>query len=102
MQAAGDAALSRVIIGHLSSQFMLHRGQPSLNARSFCSLPAINIGGGARNKQQAPGRGVFAVLTHYTMKLAVVGATGLVGQEVLRTLEARKFPVDTLLPKELA
>ena len=32
------------------------------------------------------------------MKLAVVGATGLVGQEVLKILEHRDFPVDELLP----
>jgi aspartate-semialdehyde dehydrogenase len=32
------------------------------------------------------------------MKLAVVGATGLVGQEVLKILENRDFPVDELLP----
>ncbi|MBV6646026.1 MAG: aspartate-semialdehyde dehydrogenase [Cyclobacteriaceae bacterium] len=32
------------------------------------------------------------------MKLAVVGATGLVGQEVLRILEERSFPFDELLP----
>jgi aspartate-semialdehyde dehydrogenase len=32
------------------------------------------------------------------MKLALVGATGLVGQEILRVLEARHFPLQTLLP----
>jgi len=32
------------------------------------------------------------------MKLAIVGVTGLVGQEVLRVLEARHFPLKTLLP----
>lgn len=32
------------------------------------------------------------------MKLAVVGATGLVGQEVLKVLEERKFPIDELIP----
>ncbi|MCA6078553.1 aspartate-semialdehyde dehydrogenase [Fulvivirga sedimenti] len=32
------------------------------------------------------------------MKLAVVGATGLVGQEVLKVLEERNFPLDELLP----
>ncbi|MCF8374564.1 MAG: aspartate-semialdehyde dehydrogenase [Bacteroidales bacterium] len=32
------------------------------------------------------------------MKVAVVGATGLVGTEMLRVLEERKFPVDILLP----
>ena len=32
------------------------------------------------------------------MKLAIVGATGLVGQEVLRVLEERQFPLQTLLP----
>ena len=30
--------------------------------------------------------------------LAVVGATGLVGQAIIRGLAARKFPVKTLLP----
>lgn len=32
------------------------------------------------------------------MKVAVVGATGLVGTEMLRTLEAFDFPVTTLIP----
>lgn len=32
------------------------------------------------------------------MKLAVVGATGLVGQEVLKILEERNFPLDELIP----
>ena len=32
------------------------------------------------------------------LNVAVVGATGMVGQEMIRTLEARKFPVKTLLP----
>lgn len=32
------------------------------------------------------------------MRLAIVGVTGLVGQEVLRVLEARRFPLKTLLP----
>lgn len=32
------------------------------------------------------------------MKLAVVGATGLVGSEVLKVLEERDFPVETLIP----
>ncbi len=32
------------------------------------------------------------------MKLAVVGATGLVGGEILKVLEERNFPVDELLP----
>ncbi|MFH1159754.1 MAG: aspartate-semialdehyde dehydrogenase [bacterium] len=32
------------------------------------------------------------------MKLAVVGATGLVGREILTVLEERKFPVETLIP----
>ena len=32
------------------------------------------------------------------MKLAVVGATGLVGSEILKVLEERNFPVDELLP----
>ena len=31
-------------------------------------------------------------------RIAVVGATGAVGQEILRTLEARKFPVSSLKP----
>ena len=30
------------------------------------------------------------------MKLAVVGATGLVGQEILKVLEERSFPFDDL------
>ena len=29
-------------------------------------------------------------------KVAVVGATGLVGQQILRTLESRSFPVDSI------
>ena len=32
------------------------------------------------------------------MKVAVVGATGLVGQVMLKVLEERAFPVTTLLP----
>jgi aspartate-semialdehyde dehydrogenase len=32
------------------------------------------------------------------MKVAVVGATGLVGQEILRVLEERDFPVSELIP----
>ena len=32
------------------------------------------------------------------MKLSLVGATGLVGQEMLRVLEERKFPLDELIP----
>jgi aspartate-semialdehyde dehydrogenase len=32
------------------------------------------------------------------MRVAVVGATGAVGREMLRTLEARDFPVDELVP----
>lgn len=31
-------------------------------------------------------------------KVAVVGATGLVGQQMLRVLEAREFPIETLVP----
>jgi aspartate-semialdehyde dehydrogenase len=31
------------------------------------------------------------------MKLAVVGATGLVGGEILKVLEERNFPFDNLL-----
>ena len=32
------------------------------------------------------------------MKIAVVGATGLVGGAILRVLEERKFPVTELIP----
>lgn len=32
------------------------------------------------------------------MNIAIIGATGLVGNTMLRVLEERKFPVDTLLP----
>lgn len=32
------------------------------------------------------------------MKLAIIGATGLVGETVLRVLEERQFPLETLLP----
>ncbi len=32
------------------------------------------------------------------MKVAVVGATGLVGQKMIRVLEERNFPVDELIP----
>ena len=31
-------------------------------------------------------------------KVAVVGATGVVGQEIIRILESRSFPVSELLP----
>ena len=33
-----------------------------------------------------------------TMRVAVIGATGAVGREMLRILEERRFPVDELLP----
>lgn len=33
-----------------------------------------------------------------TYRIAVLGATGAVGQEMLRVLEERDFPVETLLP----
>ncbi len=32
------------------------------------------------------------------MKIAVVGATGMVGQTMIRVLEERNFPVTTLIP----
>ena len=32
------------------------------------------------------------------MKVAVVGATGLVGSKMLQVLEERNFPIDELLP----
>src|SRR5688572_14489882 len=32
------------------------------------------------------------------MNVAVLGATGAVGREMLRTLEERRFPVDDLVP----
>jgi len=32
------------------------------------------------------------------MKVAVVGATGMVGQVMLQVLEERSFPVTTLIP----
>ena len=32
------------------------------------------------------------------MKIAVVGATGLVGQKILEVLTERNFPVDELYP----
>ncbi|MGH2723645.1 MAG: aspartate-semialdehyde dehydrogenase [Actinomycetota bacterium] len=32
------------------------------------------------------------------MRVAVVGATGVVGREMVRTLEARRFPLDELVP----
>ena len=32
------------------------------------------------------------------MKVAVVGATGMVGQVMLKVLEERDFPVDELIP----
>jgi len=32
------------------------------------------------------------------MKVAVVGATGLVGQTMIRVLKEQKFPVDELIP----
>ncbi|MCC6600016.1 MAG: aspartate-semialdehyde dehydrogenase, partial [Crocinitomicaceae bacterium] len=32
------------------------------------------------------------------MKVAVVGATGLVGAKMLQLLEERNFPVDILIP----
>ena len=44
---------------------------------------------------------VFFVNLHlnfYLMRVAVVGATGLVGSKMLQVLEERNFPVDELLP----
>src|SRR5690606_8361719 len=38
----------------------------------------------------------FASLIYRKMKLAVVGATGLVGQEILKVLEERNFPFTEL------
>ena len=32
------------------------------------------------------------------MKIAVVGATGLVGRVMVKLLEERKFPLDDLIP----
>ena len=32
------------------------------------------------------------------MKVAVVGATGLVGTKILKVLEERNFPIDNLIP----
>ena len=32
------------------------------------------------------------------MKVAVIGATGMVGQIMLKVLEERNFPVTTLIP----
>lgn len=40
----------------------------------------------------------FASLNIFVMKLAVVGATGLVGSEILKLIEQRNFPYDTLFP----
>ena len=37
-------------------------------------------------------------LNFYLMRVAVVGATGLVGSKMLQVLEERNFPVDELLP----
>ena len=34
----------------------------------------------------------------HTMKVAVVGATGLVGRKMLQVLEERNFPVTELIP----
>src|SRR5262249_55587950 len=36
--------------------------------------------------------------TGRSLKIGVVGATGMVGRELLDTLESRKFPVGELLP----
>ena len=34
----------------------------------------------------------------FKMKIAMVGATGMVGQEMLKVLEERDFPVDSIIP----
>jgi aspartate-semialdehyde dehydrogenase len=39
---------------------------------------------------------LFANVTKYRMKLAVIGATGLVGQEILKVIEERQFPFGDL------
>src|SRR3954462_15142705 len=40
----------------------------------------------------------FAAQNLTVMRVAIVGATGLVGSTMLRLLEERKFPVTELLP----
>nr|WP_245829173.1 aspartate-semialdehyde dehydrogenase [Salipaludibacillus agaradhaerens] len=37
------------------------------------------------------------MMTHQTFNVAIVGATGAVGEQMIRTLEKLDFPVDTLL-----
>lgn len=41
-------------------------------------------------------------MTKQTWNVGVVGAAGMVGTEMIRTLEARRFPVDELRPLDLA
>lgn len=45
-----------------------------------------------------PARCIFATLKIIDMKVAVVGATGLVGSKILQVLEERNFPVSELIP----
>src|SRR3982751_1023331 len=40
----------------------------------------------------------FKIQNNSIMKVAVVGATGLVGTKMLQVLAERKFPVDELIP----
>jgi len=42
--------------------------------------------------------GFFLTIKKYFMKVAVVGATGLVGTKMLQVLAERKFPVTELIP----
>ncbi len=43
-------------------------------------------------------RGVRLGMAKKAYRVAVVGVTGAVGQEILRVLERRKFPVSELVP----
>ena len=43
-------------------------------------------------------KAVHVTLKIITMKVAVVGATGLVGGEILKVLAERNFPVTELIP----
>ena len=48
--------------------------------------------------EMAEGQGVRWGMSKKAYRVAVVGVTGAVGQEILRVLERRKFPVSELVP----
>ena len=70
---------------------------------SWCAATAPGRSGSSSTDEAyrgGPGRvrGDARVLAVEAMKVAILGASGVVGREMLRTLERRSFPVDELVP----